>query len=321
MTYARIIHALDTASRRPRTSITADGQHDIDLSGHIQSHAYDRLSRIHYRHTGRSFRFKDRIHDFEFSYASEAEYEEIVSEIEMVSNDPYTFQTPPPPSYTLKDIEILMGDGGRCDSGEFDGTAIHDKRQGDCVARALAFGLNRGMPDKGLAYLYAHRLISKYDTVYGDADWGQYIENYIDAYKQAGFEYDELEGRVSVRSVQEFRVDRERGMVVAWTGHTFAIRADGVVMDAFPSVITPRRRPKVKSLCALFHETRKADSIRASLGVIHGRLYGEPCPAYAEYMGDEDFTAAGLSTPRECSDKVTSGLGHDEVWRRTFAAL
>ena len=317
-----ILHTLDTTSRRPLTSLSMEGHQDIDLYGHLQSHTYDALSEIHRRQTGRHFQFKPQAMIVEGDNITLSEYEEMTAAVQRINTDPRALYSPPPPTYVVGDVGLLMGDGGRADSGVFADKVMTGKKMGDCAATSLAFALNRGMPDNGLSYMYAHKLLSQYDKVHGDADWGQNLKSVTLAYQDAGFEFDVLDGRLSARGLREYRQNADRGMIVCWTRHAYALRSDNVIMDSWRSTLNSNGHLKVMNLRALFHETAQTDAIRAKLGVAYAETYGLICPAYADYVTIEEVDGADAASA-QAREQSTEAQATDyaTLWHDTFAAL
>lgn len=218
--------------------------------------------------------------------------------------DAHAFESAPTPHFRFKSHPIFIGDGGRKEAN----IPEHSVSNKDCVTRALAFFLADGKKDDGVAYRYAHDLISSYDIKNHDACYEQNLYEYKNAYFECGLKMTEIFARRNYETLLDTYGDN---FIIAWTKHAYAV-VNGMLYDSFIPIISPTGKMRNKLVHAIFLEdTSNANlrNTRKKLGLTYAKKHGRVCEAYKPYVSNEDLLSAGL-TP-----------DYGEIWRKMFELL
>lgn len=300
----------DTNCALSATIELKDSSYIID--SRIFPYAYHAMDSVHRRHTGIGLGMDGAPPVLTHYYhVSIREAQELIAAVESVCRSGATRSSPPPPTTRFKGVSILLGDGGRSASGR------HDLAEADCVATSLAFALHSGHDDTGLAYKHAHDVLSICDSRNGDADLMQRVEDSINAFALAGFEFEIVMERGSIRDVLTLTetARRDGNVVVFWSGHAYAIRSDGVVMDTFVSFATPTGKVSNKLIMGVLRETPQVQTTRRALGLEYARLHKRTCLAYEHATCEINTSPNRLR--RETRDRM-SILDWTREWATAF---
>ena len=175
-------------------------------------------------------------------------------------------------------LPLLISDAGEEAAGERLFAAERD------LTSALAFALNRGWDDGGVAFGYARRIVSEQDYRQ-DCEW----DRWEPVSEEAGFEF-RLTPRMrasAARFAEEYRRQRpddgRKMAIVFGPAKVFAIRGDGVVLSCSADGIAGPGGLWDYDICAVAVETPRVDEIRGALSAEYLRRFGSICPAYSEY--------------------------------------